>query len=132
MIGQHKLSQKDFALKFLSVLFTAVLFIAGCDRQPSDANSSDIVLQHRLNAKIQTLDPADIGDVISDAVAEEIFECLYQYHYLKRPYQLIPQLAEDMPQVSEDRLRYAIRIKKGVYFADDACFEKGKGRELKA
>lgn len=132
MIGQHKLSQKDFALKFLNVLFTAVLFIAGCDRQPSDANSNDIVLQHRLNAKVQTLDPADIGDVISDAVAEEIFECLYQYHYLKRPYQLIPQLAEDMPQVSEDRLSYVIRIKKGVYFSDDACFEKGKGRELKA
>jgi len=77
MMGQHKLSQKDFALKFLSVLFTAVLFIAGCNRQPSDANSSDIVLQHRLNAKVQTLDPADIGDVISDAVVEEIFECLY-------------------------------------------------------
>ena len=110
----------------------ALLVIAGCDRSPTGAGSGEIVLQHRLRAKVQVLDPADIGDVVSHAVAEEIFECLYQYHYLKRPYQLIGQLAADMPHESEDGLTYTIRIKKGVYFADDVCFEGGNGRELKA
>jgi len=123
----------DFALKFLSILFTtSLLIIAGCDRLPSDIKSSDNVLHHRLRAKVLSMDPADVGDSASHGVANEIFECLYQYHYLKRPYQLIPQLASDMPQVSKDGLTYTIKIKKGVYFADDRCFENGKGRELRA
>jgi len=123
----------DFAFKLLSVAFaTALLTTAGCERSPSDADSSHSLLQHRLRAKVQVLDPGDIGDSISHAVGEEIFECLYQYHYLKRPYQLIPQLAADMPQFSDDGLTYTIRTKKGVYFADDPCFKGGKGRELKA
>ncbi|GAH72512.1 unnamed protein product, partial [marine sediment metagenome] len=43
-----------------------------------------------------------------------------------------PLLAEGMPQVSEDKLVYTIKIKRGVYFQDDGCFPGGKGRELKA
>ena len=78
------------------------------------------------------LDPGDIGDTTSSTVASQIFDCLYQYHYLKRPYELIPSLAEDMPQISDDGLTYTIKIKKGIRFADDACFADGKGRELKA
>jgi len=112
---------------FLLLLFV----ITGCERSLPDADSSESVLQHRLRAKVQSLDPADIGDVVSHAVGEEIFECLYEYHYLKRPYQLIPRLAADMPEVSEDGLTYTIKIKKGVYFADDPCFENGKARRLK-
>ena len=120
-------------MKFLSILFTtSLLIIAGCDRLPSDAKSSDNVLHHRLRAKVLSLDPADVGDSASHGVANEIFECLYQYHYLKRPYQLIPHLAADMPQISEDGLTYIIPIRKGLYFTDDPCFENGKGKELTA
>jgi len=120
-------------VKFLSVAFTtALVAIAGCDRSPRAPKHSYNLLQHRLRAKVQSLDSADIGDTISHGVASEIFECLYEYHYLKRPYELIPQLATAMPQVSEDRLTYTIKISEGIYFADDPCFENGRGRELKA
>ena len=122
-----------FALKFLSVAFTAaLLIIAGCGHSPSADDANEMVLHSILPTKIRGLDPGDIGDVYSSLVASQSFECLYQYHYLKRPYQLIPQLAEDMPQISEDGLTYTIKIKKGIYFADDPCFKQGKGRELKA
>ncbi len=120
-------------MKFLSIAFsTALLIFGGCDRSPSDASPSENLLKHRLNAKVQVLDPANMGDSISHAVGNEFFECLYQYHYLKRPYQLDPQLAEGMPRISKDGLTYTIEIRKGVYFHDDPCFEGGKGRELKA
>jgi len=120
-------------LKFLTILFTTVLVIvAGCKGKASKSDSNEVVLHSALAAKVRGLDPGDIGDTTSSLVASQIFECLYQYHYLKRPYELVPQLAEDMPQVSEDGLTYTIKIKKGVYFADDQCFENGKGRELKA
>jgi len=110
----------------------SIVFVAGCDRAPAGADSNEAVLYSTLPAKVRGLDPGDIGDTTSSAVASQIFECLYQYHYLKRPYELIPQLADGMPQVSEDGLTYTIKIKKGVYFAADDCFEDGAGRELKA
>ncbi len=109
-----------------------LLLAAGCDRKGGEGESDEIVLQHRLRAKVQSLDAANIGDTISHGVASEIFDCLYTYHYLKRPYLIVPQLAAQMPEVSEDGLTYTIRIKEGVRFADDECFAGGKGRELKA
>ena len=123
----------DFALKFLSVVLTTTLLtIAGCDSSPSACDSNEAVIYAVMPTKIQGFDPGYTSGIYSTRVASEVFECLYQYHYLKRPYEVIPQLAEGMPQVSEDRRTYTIKIKKGVYFADDKCFPDGKGRELKA
>ena len=125
--------QRDFALKFFGVVIAASLVvIAGCDNSKPAADSNEVVAYGALGAKVLGLDPGNIGDTTSSSIGSQIFECLYQYHFLKRPYELIPQLAEDMPQVSDDGLSYTIKIKKGVYFADDECFEGGKGRELKA
>jgi ABC-type transport system substrate-binding protein len=126
------LSQKDFASRlFYAVLTAAIIILVGCDKRSRKSQSPN-VLQHRLQDKVKTLDPADIGDIISDAVANEFFEQLYGYHYLKRPYQIVPVLADGMPEISSDGLTYTIKIKKGVFFADDRCFKNGKGRELKA
>jgi len=113
-------------------LFLLLFVFTGCGKSPSGDDSNDMVLYTNLPTKIRGLDPGDIGDVYSALVAGQIFECLYQYHYLKRPYELIPLIASGMPEVSEDGLTYTIKIKKGVYFTDDACFEGGGGRELKA
>ncbi len=129
----NSLKQMDFALKFLCVVFTsALLIIAGCEVGTSVADSNEAILYSALAAKVRGLDPSDIGDTTSSLVASQIFECLYQYHYLKRPYELVPALAEGMPRISEDELTYTMKIKKGIYFADDECFENGVGRELKA
>ncbi|MHC4636236.1 MAG: ABC transporter substrate-binding protein [Planctomycetota bacterium] len=120
-------------MKFVRFLTILLLFIiSGCDGSSSPQDPNEMVLYTSLTSKVRGLDPGDIGDVTSAKVAGQIFECLYQYHYLKRPYELIPQLAEAMPEVSEDNLEYRIRIKKGIYFHDDKCFPDGKGRELKA
>ena len=61
-----------------------------------------------------------------------LYDTLYEYRYLKVPYELKPSLAAAMPEVSKDRLTYTIRLKKGVRFIDDACFKGGKGREVVA
>ena len=120
-------------MKLLTILFViTLLFFAGCDGGSDSSDANEMVLYSNLPTKIRGLDPGDIGDVYSALIGAQFFECLYQYHYLKRPYELIPLLAEGMPEVSADKLTYTIRIKKGVYFADDACFDGGKGRELKS
>ena len=122
-------------MKILRILLVLMfLALPGCKRRGGETQSEtgEILLQHRLQAKVQTLDPANIGDVSSHAVGSEIFELLYEYHYLKRPYEVIPMLADGMPAVSEDKLVYEIKVKKGIYFHDDKCFADGRGRELKA
>ena len=136
MITIHRRKNDAFAKAaalqlLIAVLAATLLITAGCDDPLSETSSTESVLQYQLRSKVQVLDPAQIGDVMSDAVASEFFECLYGYHYLKRPYQIIPQIADGMPEVSDDKLTYTIRIKKGIFFADDKCFDGAKTRELK-
>ena len=129
----ESMARSQFSYRILIITgCVCLLAVPGCGRRDEDNKPSQSTLYSIYGAKVRGLDPGDIGDTTSSMVASQIFECLYQYHYLKRPYEVIPALAEDMPQRSEDGLTYTIRIKKGVYFADDACFENGRGRELKA
>jgi ABC-type transport system substrate-binding protein len=128
------LSRLNNISRFLCLLITAVILSAFlCCRYKAAKNTNEKSTQYSvLTSKVRLLDPADITDNTSALVASQIYECLYQYHYLKRPYELVCQLAGSLPQVSEDGLTYTIKIKKGVCFADDACFSKGQGRTLKA
>jgi len=116
----------------LIVLLTLFPTLSGCKKSATDGNPDEMVLYHAIGTKIKGLDPGDMRDVYSIMVGSQIFETLYQYHFLKRPYQIVPLLAEDMPRISDDKLVYTIKIKRGVFFQDDQCFPGGKGRELKA
>src|SRR5438309_3813025 len=64
-------------------------------------------------------DPPQLSDLYSRVVTSNIFEALYGYEYLTRPVKLKPVLADGMPQVSADFRTYTIKLKRGVYFADD-------------
>jgi len=92
----------------------------------------EMVRRVALGSKIRGLDPQDMGDTTSSSVGAKIFETLYTYAYLERPYKVIPMLADGMPEISEDGKKQTIRIKRGIYFADDPAFPEGKGRELTA
>lgn len=85
-------------------------------------------------AKIKGLDPIYADDTYAGVESSLVYESLYQYHYLKRPYVIVPKLAETMPEVSPDGLIYVIHLKKEVFFQDDPCFknQQNKGRELVA
>ena len=76
-------------------------------------------------------DPQATSDLYSGHVQRGIFEALFAYDYLARPYKLVPQTAAAMPEVSADGRTWTIRIAPGTFFADDAAF-KGKKRELVA
>jgi oligopeptide transport system substrate-binding protein len=76
-------------------------------------------------------DPQAAGDAYSNYVNRAIFDPLYRYDYLARPYKLIPNTAAGLPQISADGKTWTIRIRPGIHFADDPAF-KGKPRELTA
>jgi len=125
-------------LRLLSVL-TAVCCIAllvGCGgmSNPYAGEEGLIVLHNCVSQDPKGFDPVRASDVLSNIFIGQVYECLYQYPYLERPYSIEPCLALDMPDISEDKLTYTFRLKKGIHFQDDPCFQKtnGKGRELTA
>lgn len=118
-------------LKITCITAALAFLLAGCPKEGA-ANPGEKVFRYPLVAKVKSLDTGNMTDVYENLVGSHICESLYTYHYLKRPFVLEPQLAESMPEISRDKLTYTIKIKKGVFFQDDACFPDGKGRELKA
>jgi ABC-type transport system substrate-binding protein len=76
-------------------------------------------------------DPQASGDLYSNHVNRAIFDPPYTYDYLARPYRIVPNTAVALPEISDDGLTWTIRIKPGIYFADDPAF-KGTRRELTA
>lgn len=84
----------------------------------------------------RSLDPQYSYDVLGHAVIAQVYESLLQYNLFKTsPYELEPCLVEEMPKRTrhaDGTETYEIRLKKGIFFHDDACFPEGKGRELKA
>ena len=78
-----------------------------------------------------SFDPQKISDVYSNIVNDGIFDSPLGYDYLARPLKLKPNTLAAMPEISSDGLTYTLRVKPGIYFADDPVF-KGKKRELVA
>jgi oligopeptide transport system substrate-binding protein len=115
---------------FLALGFGLVVALSACTKKSADDNRKFISLAIGDDAK--SLDPALCYDTVSNTIMPLAMESLFEYHFLKRPLELQPLLAESMPEVSKDRLQYTIKIKKGVMWQDDAAFPNGKGRELKA
>ncbi len=119
----------------LTTLFSIVLlaFATACTKKSGQqGGASDDTLRIPVISDAKTLDPAQVEDVYSHYMVSLVYESLYEYHYLKRPFEVIPSVAETMPEISKDGLTYTIKIKKGVNFIDHPAFEGGKGREVKA
>ena len=89
------------------------------------------VLRYAFVAAETGFDPARISDLYSRTVTGHIFEGLYRYDYLARPFEVVPHTAAAMPEVSSDFRTWTIRIRPGIRFADDPAF-KSRPRELVA
>lgn len=114
--------------KFLSLLFMGTLLFS-CSKK---IDLNERVLNLAVTSEVKGMDPIYSNDRYSSNEVGRVYEGLLEYHYLKRPYTLVPNLAESLPAVSSDGLTYTFKIKKGVLFHDDAAFPSGKGRELVA
>lgn len=120
----------NFLKRSVVVFICSVLLVlSSCTKKESDNIK---VLNIPISAKVKGMDPIYASDVYSSNQVGKIYEGLLQYHYLKRPLQLVPNLAAAMPEISQDGLTYTFKILKGVLFHDNKCFPQGKGRELVA
>ena len=74
-------------------------------------------------------DPQATSDLYSDSIQRAIFETLFGFDYLARPYRRVPRTAAAMPEITDGGRTWTIRVKSGIHFADDPAF-KGRRREL--
>jgi ABC-type transport system substrate-binding protein len=117
-------------MKSLVPIFFSMLFICvGCSKERNfDEREINLISPE----KITGFDPIHVSDMYAGNETGKVYEGLFEFHPLKRPYELMPNLAEALPDVSADGLTYTFKIKKGVLFHDSPVFSGGKGRELKA
>lgn len=108
------------------------LVAASCFKKRPYGPPIENVYRIPVKAKFTSLDPHLTSDLYSSQAQQLVYESLYQFHFLKN--EIIPALADSMPKISKDGLKWTIALKKGVRFANDPCFKDnaGEGREVKA
>lgn len=97
----------------------------------ADPQSGERVYRHALDGVPASLDPAHAADVYAGTLVVNLFDTLYRYRYLARPYELAPNLAADFPEISADGLVLTIRLREAS-FPDDPAFAEGRGRPVTA
>ena len=116
------------------------LLLSRCSNSPyapGEAEASTLFLA--ISAPVNKLDPATSYYSHEAEVLDNVVEPLYEYHHLKRPYELQPlaaeeiaepvyrdaegrELAGDPPPEQVARAEYVIRIRPGMHYADHPCF----------
>lgn len=119
---------RNFAIRCL--LGTALLWIAAPTLSATWADPAK-TLKAVFEIDVTGFDPAGTQDIYSNTLQARIFDALYEWDYLARPYRYVPSLAAAMPDYSPDGKTWTIRIKPGIYFSDDPAFN-GRKRELTA
>jgi ABC-type transport system substrate-binding protein len=117
--------------------------IAGCTNRPyRPGETAKETYFGAFSTPPTKLDPATAYYSHEGAIIDQIYEPPFTYHYLKRPYTVIPQTAAQMPEVAyfdtggerilnEDppaesvgKVVYTIRIRPGILYQDHPCFAK--------
>jgi ABC-type transport system substrate-binding protein len=107
-------------------LLFLLLFAAG-----THAADPAKILRVTFQAAETGFDPVKISDYYSGTVIEGIFDPLLTYDYLARPAKLVPNTAVALPQIADGGRSYTLKVRPGIYFAEDPAF-KGAKRELTA
>ena len=113
--------------KFLALFFLCFTLVVACNGNQttqtvestnSGSNGGRVTIGTTL--KPRTLDPADTYELAALNLIYNMSDRLYNYDLGTTD--LKPQLATEMPQVSEDGLTYTIPLRQGVTFHDGTPF----------
>jgi len=114
----------------LRVFLIGALFLAGCDGAWNDpyGESTDgrMTLYSSFSERPKHLDPVQSYTEDEAKFTQQIYEPLLQYHYLKRPYELIPLTTLEVPKAREIEggkyTVYDIRIRPGIKYQPHPAF----------
>lgn len=105
--------------------------IAAAQARPGGSSALVKTLRVAFPVAETGFDPQATSDLYSDHVQRAIFETLYAFDYLARPYRRVPRTAAALPQIEDGGRTWTFRVRSGIHFADDAAFGGAK-RELTA
>ena len=100
-------------------------------RAEAAAGSSGNILRVPFLVAETGFDAVRISDLYSATVIAHIFEALYRFDPLAAPAKVRTLTAAALPEASDDFRVWTVRVRPGIYFADDPAF-KGQRRELVA
>ncbi|MEP6609048.1 MAG: ABC transporter substrate-binding protein [Burkholderiaceae bacterium] len=127
-------------------LALAAFCVVGCDRVTNSPHAAGAERTNTFFTAFQERSPKYLDPTASYSIDEtpytySIYEPLYRFHYLKRPYEVAPRTAEavvtpryfdkaggelpaDAPGASVAESVYDIRIRKGILYAPHPAFAK--------
>ncbi|SMF72490.1 ABC transporter substrate-binding protein [Pseudobacteriovorax antillogorgiicola] len=119
----------------LALALAAVIGVAACTKKETATTKSEDgrkILYHLRTSAERSLDPMQQFDQASHQMVQNLYDALLKYSYLKRPYQMEPNLLTEMPVKQKDGVTYLFKLRNDVYFHDNEAFPGGKGRQMKA
>jgi ABC-type transport system substrate-binding protein len=112
------------------IVATAALATLGAFAQlPAPAPQK--VLRYSMEVAETGFDPAQVPDAYSREIIDNIIEPPLRYDLLARPLKLRVATAAALPEMSADFRELTLKIRPGIFFADDPAFH-GRARELTA
>lgn len=100
------------------VLFI-LIFCTSCTKNSSTTNRKVL---NQISDPLTHFDPQKRTDLASSLQLAKIYEPLFEVHPFDSDFRMLPNLASKFPVVSEDGLTYTIKIKEGIFYQDNPCF----------
>lgn len=111
---------------YLTILFSILALNCFSNNPYPDEEAKQNIYYTFFTEEPKYLDPARSYSSDEYQFIEQIYEPLLQYHMLKRPSELIPQIATEIPKAKRvgNHMVYTIQIRNDVKFQDHAAFAK--------
>ncbi len=114
----------------LAALAIGAAAIAACTNNPyPDEDASKKVVYTTFVEAPKTLDPAVAYTTSAHFITGNIYDTLLEYHFLERPYTLIPGIATEVPEPEprpDGRVAYRFTLRPDLLYQDDPAFERGR------
>ncbi|ADU51576.1 extracellular solute-binding protein family 5 [Thermaerobacter marianensis DSM 12885] len=127
--GRARVHRTGRGRRWLALFALVTLVLAGCGSGATGGGGGEstggssggtgaagpVTITIGINADPPNLDPAMSSALVDRYVQNSIFDKLYE---LDENLQVVPELAEALPEVSEDGKVYTIRLRQGITFHD--------------
>jgi ABC-type transport system substrate-binding protein len=105
------------------------LLALACSNNPyPGADDAQNVFYTPYGEPPKTLDPQVAYATVDHDVLSNVYETLLEYHYLRRPYELVPALVTAVPEprrLADGGVAYAFELRPGILYGPDPCFALG-------
>lgn len=144
-----KFGHIHIAGSYALILGASALGLSQCSTSPyRTGEAAGPTFYKYMDASPSKLDPATSYYNHEKELLDNIYEPPFDYHFLKRPYELVPRTAEALPdpvyadaaghRIEGDpvasqvaRAEYVIRIRPDVFYSDHPCFARDEaGRPM--